>query len=108
MFEKNRTKVIIIEVILIISSIIGWVVWKKLRSPYLNSDLLIDTVALIGVVTLILFRSSNPRHYWYGFAFLVLTSISTLFKVDTMANISAGISLSFFSLGVANQLLFRK
>lgn len=106
--HTKKTTVIAIEVISIFCLFGLWLAHRHFQNPFASADYFIDILFVTIFLQMILFRSSNPRHYWYGFFSLFLTIVSTLFRVSSVATITASLALAFFILGLLNQVFFNR
>lgn len=84
-----------------------WFLINRISNKSIDSELTINLTFLVLLVTLFIFRSSNLRHMYLAFVFLILSVIGSVFNFDDFVYLSSSLVLSLLILGTLNMLLFR-
>jgi len=104
---KKISKHLAIEILSAFLVIVVWTIYSEYKKIY-STDHLIDGFLLVSLIVMFFVKSSQPRHFWMGFLFLIASTFSTLFEISTLTYFFTSMSLGFFILGVVNLFLFNR
>lgn len=105
MNKLSEKKVMLIEFsLIIVPSIIYYLI--SIGNKNLFPEFLINLSFILLLLSLLIFRSSNLRHMYLGMVFLLLSTLFSVFGMESFVYILSSFALSLFILGVLNMILF--
>jgi len=99
-------KLLLTESIIILLALFSYYL-IGIQNKNLYPDFIINIIFISLLLVMFIFKSSSPRHMYFGFIFLVLSAIANTLEFSNFVYIGSSLSLSLFILGVLNMLLFK-
>ncbi len=103
---KNLKKAPLFEGGIVFILFIGFFFYR-ITNPFFPSELITNSIFLILLVLMFVFRTSNLRYMYFAFIFLILTVIGNIFGFKDFAYFSGSLVISLLLIGVLNMILFR-
>lgn len=98
-------KLILIETIIIVLPLFSYYI-IEIQNKNLYPDFAVNIIFITLVLLMLVFRSKNPRHMYYGFTFLILTILGDLISFTNFVYVASSLTVACFALGAVNMFLF--
>lgn len=92
---------------LIIAFPLMWFFVVKIINQAVSLELMINLSFLALFVTMFIFRTSNFRHMYFAFVFLILSVIENIFGFNNLLFLTSGLTVNLLILGALNMIFFK-